>query len=114
MLVVPAGHGSQLIDTNASGVKLAVNGKGEALLTYTAGGKLKRVLAWGAVNAIAPKPGGKQVEFQLDYAGGYGKYRQTYWTTFGSACGSYSGPQLPWLAAVCTAADGSTWALQSW
>ena len=45
---------SQLIDRNASNVKLAVNAKGEALLTYSVGGEVKHVLAWGAVNAIAP------------------------------------------------------------
>ena len=45
---------SQLIDRNATGVKLAVNAKGEALLTYRSAGKTKHVLAWGALNAIAP------------------------------------------------------------
>ena len=59
---------SQLIDRNAHDVSLAVNAKGEALLTYTAGGTTKHVLAWGAVNAIAPTPNRKQVEFDLDYA----------------------------------------------
>ena len=109
----PAGA-SQLIDRNATGVKLAVNGKGEALITYTSDGKLKHVLAWGAVNAIKPTPGGSQVAFQLDYSGGYGKYRRDYWQTFGSDCGSYSGPALADLVAVCTAPDGSNWALQAW
>ena len=107
-------HASQLIDRNATGVKLAVNSKGEALLTYTSGGKLKHVLAWGAVNAIAPSADLKQVEFSLDYSGGYGKYKRNYWQTFGSACGHYAGPALADLVAVCTAPDGSNWALQAW
>jgi hypothetical protein len=107
-------HASELVDRNASGVKLAVNDKGEALLTYQAGGKLKRVLAWGAVNAIAPTRGKKQVEFQLDYSGGYGKYRSDYWKTFGSACGGYDGPALAWRVSACRAPDGSYWALQAW
>jgi hypothetical protein len=105
---------SQLIDRNATRVKLAVNGRGEALLTYTANGKLKHVLAWGAVNAVNPTSGGKQVAFRLDYAGGYGKYKRPYWQTFGAACAKYTGPPLAWLVAACTAPDGSSWALQAW
>jgi hypothetical protein len=109
----PAGA-SQLIDRNAEGVKLAVNAKGEALLTYTSAGKLKHVLAWGAVNALAPTKARPQVAFKLDYAGGYGKYRNDYWKTFGAACGAYDEAPLGWLVAACKAPDGSYWALQSW
>jgi hypothetical protein len=105
---------SQLIDRNATGVKLAVNTKGEALLTYRAGGKPKHVLAWGAVNAIAPTTASKQVEFELDYAGGWGKYHRDYWKTFGGKCGAYNGPALAWAVAACKAPDGSYWALQAW
>jgi hypothetical protein len=111
--VGPAGA-SQLIDRNATGVKLAVNGKGEALVTYTSGGKLKHVLAWGAVNAMKPTPEATQVAFKLDYSGGYGKYKRPYWQTFDTDCGHYSGPALADLVAVCTAPDGSNWALQAW
>ncbi len=108
---------SQLIDRNATGVKLAVNAKGEAMLTYTAGGKLKHVLAWGGVNAVAPTHGRAQVELKLDYSGGYGKYRRDYWKTFGHSCGAYDGPDLHWTIAsvpACKAPDGSYWAVQSW
>jgi hypothetical protein len=111
--VAPAGA-SQLIDRNATGVKLAVNDKGEAMVTYKSGGKLRHVLAWGAVDAIAPSPAKKQVAFDLDYSGGYQKYKRNYWQTFGSACGSYKGPALGDLVTACTAPDGSYWALQSW
>jgi hypothetical protein len=111
--VAPA-SASQLIDRDATGVTLAVNAKGEALITYTSSGKLKHVLAWGAVNAIAPTPGATQVSFSLDYSGGYGKYKRNYWQTFGSDCGHYAGPPLADLVAVCTAPDGSNWALQAW
>ena len=97
LVVAPTASPSQLLDDNATGVKLAVNGKGEALVTYTANGKQKRILAWGAVNANPPARGQKQVEFQLDYSGGYGKYRTTYWKTFGSTCLRYDGPPLAWL-----------------
>jgi hypothetical protein len=105
---------SQLIDRNANGVRLAVNAKGEALVTYTAAGKAKRVLAWGAANAAAPRRGGKQVELKLDYAGGWGKYHKDYWKTFGAACGAYDGPALAWSVSACKAPDGSYWALQKW
>ena len=107
-------HASELVDRNASGVALAVNEKGEALLTYRAGGELKRVLAWGAINAIPPTRSRKQVEFELDYSGGYKKYQRDYWKTFGSACGGYDGPALTWKVKACRAPDGSYWALQAW
>jgi len=105
---------SELIDRNAQGVKLEINAKGEALLTYTAGGKLKHVLVWGAVNAIAPTRSRPQLSFNLDYSGGYGKYKQDYWKTFKGSCGAYDGPALAWKMLACKAPDGSYWALQSW
>jgi hypothetical protein len=106
---------SQLIDRNATDVKLAVNAKGEAMVTYKADGTLKHVLAWGAVNAIPPTTDGNQVAFKLDYSGGYGKYHVNgYWNTGGFACAPYMGPKLAWVVAACTAPDGSYWALQAW
>jgi hypothetical protein len=111
---VSSASASQLVDRDATDVKLAVNAQGEALITYTAGGQLKHVLAWGAVDADKPTAGGKQVEFSLDYAGGYGKYHRAYWQDFGSQCDKYTGPPLAWMVAACTAPDGSYWALQAW
>jgi hypothetical protein len=105
---------SQLIDRNATSISLRVDRKGEALITYRAGGKLRHVLAWGAVNAIAPTPDRAQVAFKLDYAGGWGKYRRDYWQTFANVCRPYTGPALAWSVAACTAPDGSHWALQAW
>jgi hypothetical protein len=113
-LTAAPARSSQLVDRNASNVKLAVNAKGEALLTYEAGGATKHVLAWGAVNAIAPTGARQQVEFSLDYSGGYGKYHADYWKTFGGDCGDYDGPPLAWLVVACKAPDGSYWALQAW
>lgn len=107
-------HASQLIDRNANGVKLAVDSKGEALITYTSGGKVKHVLAWGAENAIAPTRARAQVAFKLDYAGGWGKYHKNYWQTFKNTCKPYDGPALAWEVTACKASDGSYWALQSW
>jgi hypothetical protein len=104
---------AQLIARNVSDVKLAVNAKSEALITYRSGGELKRMLAWGAINAVAPTQARSQVSFRIDYAGGYGKYRRAIWKSFPNSCGRYEGPPLPWLVTACTAADGSHWALQS-
>ena len=114
LAAAPIASASQSLDDNASNVSLAVNDQGEALVTYTSNGKLKHVLAWGAVDASPPVQGSKQVEFKLDYSGGYGKYRKVYWKTFGSACGAYDGPPLAWKVAACKAPDGSYWALQAW
>jgi hypothetical protein len=73
-LTAPLASASQLIDRNAQGVRLTVNKKGEALLTYTKGGKVMRVLAWGAVDAVAPTADAPQTELKLDYVGGWKKY----------------------------------------
>jgi hypothetical protein len=113
--LAPAATGSQLIDRNATHVSLMVNAKGEALITYRAGGKLKRVLAWGAVNAIPPNRSRPQTAFKIDYAGGWKKYHSnTYYLNFRGSCLPYDGPKLPWLVKACKAPDGSYWALQSW
>jgi hypothetical protein len=114
-LIAPAGAGaSTLIDRNASRVTLQVDRGGRALLTYRAHGKTRHVLAWGAVNAIAPTPGKRQVDFRLDYSGGWGSARKDVWKTFANTCGAYTGPALAWKLTACTAPDGSHWALQSW
>jgi hypothetical protein len=105
---------SQLIDRNASGVKLEVNRAGQALLTYRAEGKLKHVLVWGAVDARTPNPSTPQVEFRVDYSGGWGTYRKDVWKTFKNVCEPYSGPQIAMTVVACTAPDGSYWAVQSW
>ncbi len=112
--LAPCAHASQLVDRNATHVSLAVNDKGEALVTYTTGTGVRHVLAWGAVNAIPPTRARPQVAFSLDYAGGYGKYHKQYWRTFAGTCAPYDGPALAWEVTACTAPDGSYWALQSW
>jgi hypothetical protein len=110
----PVAGASDLIDRNATNVTLAVHEKGEALITYRAGGKIRRVLAWAAIDAIAPTRARPQVKFRLDYAGGRGKYNAPVWMDFVNSCGPYTGPKLQWAVAACTAQDGSHWALQSW
>jgi hypothetical protein len=107
--------GSQLVTRGMTGISLAVNGKGEALVSYrAASGRAQHVLFWGAINARSPNPSVPQARFRLDYAGGWGKYHTQYWRTFGNRCGRYDGPPLAWVEAACKAPDGSYWALQKW
>ncbi len=107
---------SQLVDRDVAHVRLAVNAMGEAMVTYTRpNGQVRRVLAWGALDAVAPDPTISQQRFRLDYSGGWGKHRKArYWRTFKNVCRPYSGPPLVYALAACTAPDGTHWALQSW
>ena len=105
---------AQLIDRNAGNVRIAINGKGEALLTYSKAGATKHILVWGAINAAPPAEGAHQVKFKLDYAGGWGKYHTQYWRGFKGTCGRYDGPPIPNMVAACKAADGTYWAVQQW
>jgi len=114
-IAVPgAASASQLVDRNASGIRLEVARNGQALLSYRARGKRWNVLAWGARNAIPPTTTRAQVTFRLDYSGGWGTYRRDAWKTFKNACGAYDGPALKWFVVGCKAPDGSYWAVQSW
>jgi hypothetical protein len=101
-----AAQGSELIDRNARGVHLSVNARGQALLTYTAGGRFHRVVASGAINARYPNPSVPQVRFRKDYSG-------RSWASAGS-CRRYDGPKLAWYVTGCAAPDGSFWAVQAW
>jgi hypothetical protein len=113
-LVGPA-SASQLIARNAVNVRLAVNSKGTALITYRQRGRLTHLLAWAAVNARQrpASPRIPQVKFKLDYSGGWKHHRLT-WKHFRNRCRAYDGPDLLWLVAACKAPNGSYWALQSW
>jgi hypothetical protein len=91
-----------------------VNSNGEALVTYRQGRVTRRVVAWGAVNANPPTPGGSQVEFTLDYSGGWRSRRQPIWKGFVNECQAYDGQPLGWLVTACKARDGTYWALQRW
>jgi hypothetical protein len=98
--------GSQIIGRNATNVKLKVDAKGRALVTFRDAKGVKRVLAWGAVN--------DDVRFKLDYSGGYGAFKKPLWKTFKDASRPYDGPPLKWLVTARKARDGSYWAIQSW
>jgi type II secretory pathway pseudopilin PulG len=104
---------SQLIARDASNVRLAVDARGRALLTYRAQGRTRHVLAWGAVNAIHATTARKQVAFRVDYTGGWRSFGRTLWKGFDNAC-TPTKVGLAWVVAACRARDGSYWALQSW
>jgi hypothetical protein len=114
LVVAGPASASEIIDRNATGVKLAVNAQGQALVTYRARGRQWRVLAWGAVNARPPHSAIPQVKFKKDYSGGWGTSRRQIWKTFTNACAPYDGPALQWFKLGCKAPDGSFWAIQSW
>ena len=99
-VAVPAtASASEIIDRNANNVSLKVAQNGQALVSYTARGKSWNVLAWGAINAVHPTPGGRQVECRLDYSGGSGTYKRDVWKTLKDACRPYDGPDLQWFIA---------------
>ncbi|MDX6513028.1 MAG: hypothetical protein QOE36_2532 [Gaiellaceae bacterium] len=106
---------SDLVDRNASAVRLAVSKNGKrALVTYRSAGRLRRVLVFGALNALHPSTTQRQVRFQIDYTGGWETTGRVVWPRFGKRCGRYDGPVLAFVVAACKAPDGSYWALQSW
>jgi len=108
ILLAPASaSASQLIDRDVHGVRLAVNTRGQALVTYTAHGSFHRVVAWGAINARYPNPRLAQVQFRKDYSG-------RSWSSVGTGCRRYDGPSLAFFVTGCAAPDGSYWAVQSW
>jgi hypothetical protein len=103
---------SQLIDRNATNVRLKVSSGGKALVSYRAHGRAWDVLAWGAINARHPTTARKQVQFRIDRAGGWGTFGRKL--RFRNACRRYDGPPLAHLVVACKAPDGSYWALQRW
>jgi hypothetical protein len=106
LLAVPErSSASMIIGRNARAVNLSVGPNGMALATFRERGKLRRVLAWDAVDDDS--------RFKLDYAGGWGAFREPVWKTI-RGCGAFDGPKLEWLVTACKASDGSYWALQSW
>jgi len=106
--------GSERVEVNAGDVKLAVNARGTALVTYRARGRLFHVLVWGAVNARPPSQTVRQVRFRFDWSGGWKSRHRLVWKTFKNRCAKYDGPALDYLVRACKAPDGSYWALQAW
>jgi hypothetical protein len=113
LLLCGAAQASQLIDRKATSVRLSVVRNGIGVVSYRAHGAERRVVAWGAVNALAPTEARPQVKFRLDYSGGWGAFGRDV-SRGRNLCGPYRGPKLAWLVVACTAPDGSHWAVQRW
>jgi hypothetical protein len=107
LLFTTVASASEIIDRKAGNVRLAVNGGGQAMVSYRVRGRTMHVKAWGAIDARQPSPSRPQVRFRKDYSG-------RSWTSFRNSCRPYDGPALAFMVAGCAAADGSYWALQSW
>jgi hypothetical protein len=112
-VLAPSGYASQLIARDAHAVRLDVDRHGRALVSYRSAGKAHHVLAWGALNALAPTRARSQVAFRVDYSGGWGSAGHAVWRDFRNSCRPVD-VQLAWVVTACRAADGSFWALQSW
>lgn len=105
-----AGSASRILDRNTRAETLRISGD-QADVTWRGGSATGRISLWGAVDARHPvdrngdrKPDYQQVRFRKDYSGRSMRG--------GGTCGRYTGPELPYVVAACTAADGSWWTLQ--
>ncbi|MEX1357533.1 MAG: hypothetical protein WD981_02815, partial [Gaiellaceae bacterium] len=112
VLAAPA-SAAQLLARNASKVSIKVDKQARAVVYYRIGGRQKAAAVWGAINALPPSRTRKQVEFKVDYSGGFKVLGTPLAKNIRNVCGRYTGPQLPWFVAGCSAPDGSHWALQS-
>ncbi len=107
-------HASQLIARNTATERITVTSSGRAVIAYHGQGRLQHVLVWGAVDARPPSNEVPQVQFHVDYSGGWRSHGKAVWKSARNACGAYRGTQLRYLVSACTARDGSHWALQKW
>jgi hypothetical protein len=103
LAAVPGAFGSAIVGRGVAQVRMRVDGRGHAYISYLSRGRKVSLAAWGAVNARPPVRDRPQVEFHLRY-GERGK----------GVCSPYDGPWLPWLIKACKAPDGTYWALQFW
>ena len=114
-LAPAAAASAPLGDLAVSGLTLAVNANGKALLTYRrADGRIRHVLVWGAINARPPSRDAPQVAFRFDYSGGLRSLGHEAAPAFENRCAPYDGPPLAFLVAACEAPDGTYWAVQAW
>ena len=106
---------AQLIDRNATGVKIAANAKGEALLTYTkAGVGEARARLGRGQRARSERRTQAGRSSSLDYSGGWGSTTSLLEDASRTRAAQYDGPAIPNIVAACKAPDGCYWAAQSW
>src|SRR5690349_849977 len=102
-------------DLDVRDLSLAVNARGQALVSYVReDGQPRHVLVWGAINALPPSQDTPQAVFRFDYSGGWKTYGRVIAGSFRNRCGPYDGPPLVFPVAACKAPDGTYWAVQAW
>jgi hypothetical protein len=109
--------GTYIVSRDVVAPVLQVDRAGHALVTFEDKGKVRRLLVYGAINALPPTPGGRQVAFTVDYSGGWKALKTPdYYKKIKNVCSAarYDGPVLPFKVFACKATDGSYWALQRW
>ncbi len=99
-------HSSVIFARDATSIRLQIDGKGRALVSYEQAGKPRHLLAWGAINA--------GLGLRLDYSGGWGTLGKPLWKRFDNRARPYDGPELAWFVTARKAPDGSYWAVQRW
>jgi hypothetical protein len=87
-----AARASERVDVNGTGVKLAVNSRHTALVTYRVRNRTFHLLVWGATNARPPSQAVPQVHFRFDWSGGWKSRHRLVWKTFKNRCTKYDGP----------------------
>jgi hypothetical protein len=113
LVVTAPASAAQLLARNTSQVSIKVDRQARAVVYYRIGRLEKAAAVWGAINALPPSQVRKQVEFQIDYSGGFKRLGTPLAKNIRNVCRPYAGPKLPWFVAGCSAPDGSHWALQS-
>src|SRR6476659_5892818 len=80
ILAAPAAA-SEVFSLDAQNLTLQVNGD-TALISYTAAGKRRHLLAWGAINALASGSQVPQTSFRRDFSGGWKSRGRVIWAHF--------------------------------
>ena len=88
-------------------MRLAVDERGRALVTYRDAKGIHRVLVWGAIN--------DDMRFKLDYSGGLRAFGRPLWKDFRDVSRPYDGPdRFHGSSSPAARRTGRYWALQAW
>ncbi len=96
-LAFPVGaEASTLIDRNAQGVDAEGRREGSgARLLHGARQTLERARVGRRQRRSRRRPAARQVEFKIDYSGGWGTYKKDVWKTLENTCGPYRARRSP-------------------
>jgi hypothetical protein len=115
VILPPAASASGFVGVVQGRTPVTIRADGaRAIVYYRKRGVARHVMFSGAINARWPNSKVKQVQFRVDYSGGWKTTHRPLWKTFRNRCGAYNGPSLPYLVAACRAPNGSYWAVQEW